>query len=62
VAKSFQDQLDCAKRELTMRRNCYPGWIKAKKFLTQEKADHEIACMEAIVETLTTLVTGAEGR
>jgi hypothetical protein len=62
MSKSFQEQLDCAKRELAMRRNCYPGWIGHKKWLTQAKADHEIACMGAIVETLATLVTGAESR
>lgn len=49
--KNIQEQLACAKRELELRRRVYPKWVSVKK-MTQEKADAEIACMEAIVCTL----------
>jgi hypothetical protein len=48
---SYKDQLACAKRELAMRRGVYPRWVENAR-LTQDKADKEIAAMEAIVETL----------
>lgn len=34
-----------------MRRRVYPRWVSAQR-MTQAAADHEIACMEAIVATL----------
>lgn len=43
------DKLACAKRELAMRKQCYPRWIEQNK-MSAGKAAHEIACMEAIVE------------
>jgi hypothetical protein len=48
---SIQEQLKCAQREAAMRRNVYPKWIAARR-MTQEKADAEIAAMEAIAATL----------
>lgn len=42
------DKLACAKRELAMRRHVYPRWVQVGK-MTKQNADHEIACMEAIV-------------
>jgi hypothetical protein len=44
-------QYEAAKRELALRRRNYPRWVAAGR-LTQVDADMEIACMEAIVETL----------
>lgn len=38
-------------REITMRRRVYPGRIAEKK-MTQERADHEIACMEGVLAIL----------
>lgn len=52
--KSLKEQIDCARRELALRRNVYSGWIR-KGQMTQAKADHEIECMAAIVERLETL-------
>lgn len=48
---TFTQQLECAERELKMRERVYPWWVDAEK-LTREKAEHEIAAMRAIVETL----------
>lgn len=44
-------QIRCAERELAMRQRVYPNWVAGGR-LSQEKADHEIAAMRAIVETL----------
>lgn len=49
--KSLADMLDAARRELAMRKSCYPKWIVSGR-MTQAKADHEIACMEGIVERI----------
>ena len=38
----------CARRELKMRRAIYPGWV-ARGRISQEAADHELACMASIV-------------
>lgn len=43
-----EDKLACAERELKMRRKVYPRWIDDGR-MTNEKAAHEIAVMEAIV-------------
>lgn len=48
--KTIDEQLACAKRELALRRNVYPKWVG--KRMTQDKATHEIECMEAIIATL----------
>lgn len=34
-----------------MRERVYPNWIERKR-MTQAKADHEIAAMRAVLETL----------
>jgi hypothetical protein len=47
------EQIACAERELALRRAAYPRFV-ANKRMTQDKADHEIAAMEAIVDTLKT--------
>lgn len=43
--------LACATRELRMRRRVYPHWVNDGR-MPQAKADHELACMEAIVRLL----------
>ena len=48
---SIADQIKCVERELAMRRRVYPNWVASKK-MTQEKADHEIAAMEAVFDTV----------
>jgi hypothetical protein len=47
------DLIDCARRELELRRKCYPGWVRQGR-MVQAKADHEIQCMEGIMERLNT--------
>lgn len=42
------DQIRELKREIGVRKSVYPGWV-AKGNLTQEAADHRIACLEAIL-------------
>lgn len=44
-------QLECAERELALRRRNYPRWVREQK-MTAGKSDHEIEAMEAIVQTL----------
>lgn len=48
---STPQQLACARRELALRRNVYPKWVREGR-MTQAKADDEIAGMEAICATL----------
>jgi hypothetical protein len=42
------DKLACVERELKMRKRVYPRWTAQDK-MSEGKAAHEIACMEAIV-------------
>jgi len=45
------EQIDEARRELALRRKCYPAWVKSGKLDSQD-AYHQLQCMEAIVKTL----------
>lgn len=49
--KTIEEQISCAARELAVRRGIYPKWVAQNK-MTQQKADHEIECMEEILKTL----------
>ena len=51
---TLAEKLHSAERELKMRRQVYPRWVARQK-MSQEQADHEIRCMEAIVEDYRTL-------
>jgi hypothetical protein len=44
-------QIRCIARELALRRNCYPRWVKSGK-MKQFEADRELESMEAVLETL----------
>ena len=48
------EQIAEAQRELTLRRQCYPQWIKSGR-LDAGDAYHQLQAMEAIVRTLTRL-------
>lgn len=48
---SIAEQLQCARRELEMRRRIYPSWVQRGK-MKQDKADHEMQAMQAIVDSL----------
>jgi len=57
----IQAQVTCVRRELSYRRFVYPKRIAAGKTTTTE-AEREIACMEAILVTLTKLLTEEKTR
>jgi hypothetical protein len=48
---TLSDLAKCARREAAMRRRVYPRWIDNGK-MTQDQADHETACMDAIAKLL----------
>lgn len=48
---TLQEQIDCVRREIGMRERVYPRWVASGK-MTQTKADHEIATMREVLETL----------
>ena len=48
---SLGAQIACVERELKYRRDVYPRMVR-KERMTQRKMDQEIACMEAVLETL----------
>ena len=48
---TLDDQIRCVGREIGLRRNVYPKFFASGR-ITQEKAVHEIAAMEAVYETL----------
>lgn len=49
--KPISQLIDCANRELALRRKHYPGWISNGK-MTREKSEHELECMEEILKVL----------
>lgn len=46
---SLQDMLGCARREASMRRKVYPGWVMRGR-MTEDEAKKETGFMEAIVQ------------
>jgi hypothetical protein len=48
---TLAEQIAEAQRELALRKQCYPQWIKSGK-LDAGEATYQIRCMEAIVRTL----------
>ena len=49
--KTLTEQVACLKCELAMRQRVYPQWIQKQK-MSAEKAEHEIACIEACLATV----------
>jgi hypothetical protein len=47
----MDDLIKCAIREAGMRKRVYPKWVSDGR-MTQDKADWETECMEAIVQKL----------
>ena len=45
------EQIKCVARELALRVNTYPKWVAAGN-MKQDFADHQIACMKAVLATL----------
>ena len=48
---TIDEQIKAVEREISMRRRVYPRWVENKR-MSREKADKEIATMEAVLETL----------
>ena len=48
---SIEEQVQCVKRELAMRRRVYPRLVYSERMI-QSEADHEILAMQAVLETL----------
>jgi hypothetical protein len=51
----LDDQFKEARRELALRRRCYPGLV-TRGTMTEGQAEYYLAAMEAIVQTLARLV------
>lgn len=48
---TLAEKIACIRREIGMRQRVYPRWIELER-ITKVKADHEIACMQAVLEDL----------
>lgn len=48
---TLDEQIEEVLRELQMRRQVYPRFVQSRK-MTQTRADHQIAAMQAALETL----------
>jgi hypothetical protein len=48
---TLEEQIAEARRELALRRKCYPQWVKSGK-LDMATAHYQLQAMEAIVKTL----------
>ena len=48
---TLEQQIIAVRREIAMRKGVYPKWVAAGR-LKPEKADHEIAAMEAVLASL----------
>lgn len=61
---SLKAQIDCVEREIGMRRSVYKRRVDERK-MSQHRADAEINCMLAVLETLKRLAAtrqpGEEG-
>jgi cytochrome c556 len=51
IGPTLDEQIQCARRELGMRERVYRRWVQMGK-MTQNNADYEIECMNAILTTL----------
>lgn len=51
---TLDEQIECVRREIGMRRRVYPRWVEIGR-ITQAHADHQIAAMEAVLATLESL-------
>ena len=55
----ISEQIKCIKREIGMRKRVYPRWVENGN-MTKEKAEHELAAMSAVLETLQSLEPASE--
>ena len=54
-SKTLEEQLACAQREYRLREKAYAKWV-ARGSMDAGKADHEMGCMAAIIDTLKDLI------
>ena len=50
-AVSIEEQIASVEREIRMRESAYPRWVEQRR-MTVKTAEHEIACMQAVLATL----------
>jgi hypothetical protein len=50
-AVSIEEQIASVEREIRMRESAYPRWVEQRR-MTVKTAEHEIACMQAVLVTL----------
>ena len=48
---SITEQMSCVEREIALRRNVYPKWVKSGK-MKQQAADYQLQAMCAVLKTL----------
>jgi hypothetical protein len=48
---TLDEQMAEVQRELTLRKKCYPQWVKAGK-LDPGEATHQMQCLVAVLKTL----------
>lgn len=48
---TIEEQIKEVKREIRLRHACYPKWVQSGR-MKPEQAEHGIAAMEAVLETL----------
>lgn len=53
---TIDEQIACVEREIRKRRTAYPRWVATGR-MSRDKADREIATMEAVATTLCRLRT-----
>ena len=52
---TIEQQIMCVQREISMRYRVYPNLVTRGK-MKQAEAEHEIACMHAVHDTLRSLI------
>ena len=53
MRKSLIEQTAAVRREIALRKRCYPKWLAEQRYgWTADKVRHEIECMESVLETL----------
>jgi hypothetical protein len=58
---TIEAQIACVRRELALRKRVYAKRVLERK-MKPEEADHELACMQAVHDTLRALVTDQNSR
>lgn len=51
MSASIAEQIASVEREIRMRERVYPRWVE-QRLMMEKTAEHEIACMRAVLATL----------